>query len=219
MDASGNYRYDYQYQLQLRRLRLMENILEDYQVNIRHALQLINSERMSSTIDEPIPRNNTIRNNVYSDILNTDAYGTIPQNNMYTNNLNPILRNTQVIVELDTSSSGLSATQIENETQSIIYDASMNSDRCPITWDLFEGGQSVIRINRCGHIFGETALRNWFRTHSNCPVCRVNLVGTGSRMSGNTAASRYSTSTSNDAMVQLFRALLTGMNDSSSDSQ
>ena len=127
---------------------------------------------------------------------------------------NPYYRREVPIVYMN-ATIGLTETQIAAETQSVQYDASMNGDRCPITWDRFEEGQNVIRINRCGHVFGEHAIIEWFRTHDSCPVCRTSL--TGNTHVGNThtilgnIASRH-TNTSNGAVNQLVSTLLATVN-------
>jgi hypothetical protein len=46
---------------------------------------------------------------------------------------------------------------------------------CPITLETIVEGESVMKINRCGHIFKEAALRRWFDGHSQCPLCRSRL--------------------------------------------
>lgn len=43
---------------------------------------------------------------------------------------------------------------------------------CPITLEVVNEGEAVTKINRCGHVFKEAALRRWFEGHSRCPVCR-----------------------------------------------
>ena len=43
---------------------------------------------------------------------------------------------------------------------------------CPITHQEFEIGDSIARINRCGHVFSEQGLRRWLRTENSCPMCR-----------------------------------------------
>ena len=44
---------------------------------------------------------------------------------------------------------------------------------CPITYERFSEGDRLGRINRCGHLFSETALRQWLRQHNTCPICRA----------------------------------------------
>lgn len=54
-------------------------------------------------------------------------------------------------------------------------DASGNETTCPISLEPIRDGESVMRINRCGHIFKESALRTWFSRDQRCPVCRGTL--------------------------------------------
>ena len=51
-----------------------------------------------------------------------------------------------------------------------------NHRTCPITLEDFEPGESVIKINVCGHVFREAALRSWFERHRMCPVCRRDIT-------------------------------------------
>lgn len=46
---------------------------------------------------------------------------------------------------------------------------------CPITLEQFQDGETVRRINGCGHVFRDAALRRWFQRNNNCPVCRRGL--------------------------------------------
>jgi hypothetical protein len=43
---------------------------------------------------------------------------------------------------------------------------------CPITLEDFVDGESVTKINVCGHVFRTSALRHWFERNRMCPVCR-----------------------------------------------
>jgi len=70
-----------------------------------------------------------------------------------------------------------SQSQITNATRNIEFSdnsANMNSS-CPITLDEFQNGDMVRQIIPCGHIFQETALRNWFTRNVRCPVCRYDI--------------------------------------------
>ena len=60
-------------------------------------------------------------------------------------------------------------------------DLSTNYVMCPIRQTLFDASDSVMKIDHCGHIFLESALREWFRTSSECPVCRHNMNTNSSR--------------------------------------
>jgi hypothetical protein len=71
---------------------------------------------------------------------------------------------------------GLSTDEIENGTSTYGYQILDNTQHtCPITLEVVNEGEAVTKINRCGHIFKEAALRRWFENHSRCPVCRGNV--------------------------------------------
>ena len=63
-----------------------------------------------------------------------------------------------------------------NEVGPNAVDASSTHRTCPITLEDFEPGESVIKINVCGHVFREAALRSWFERHRMCPVCRRDIT-------------------------------------------
>jgi hypothetical protein len=46
---------------------------------------------------------------------------------------------------------------------------------CPITLETIHEGESVMKINRCNHVFKEQSLRRWFERNQRCPVCRGGL--------------------------------------------
>jgi hypothetical protein len=48
---------------------------------------------------------------------------------------------------------------------------------CPITLEDFVDGESVTKINVCGHVFRTSALRHWFERNCMCPVCRRDSTG------------------------------------------
>jgi len=183
MDISNNYFNSLQQRLdaQSRRMRFIENIVEDYQSNMRQVMRLIGYEMAFSygvtpNIDAIFdgllgnPNPNPSRAST-----NTNSYIRSLQNQI-NQQRNARFIYTQLF-ESDANARGLTDEQIANETQIVVYDASMNiSDRCPISWERFENGQNVIRINRCGHIFKENEITEWLHTHDNCPVCRTSLL-------------------------------------------
>ena len=188
----------------LRRIRLISDILEDYQDNIRRALRLIETEQ--SMISQDTPANHTY-GNIF---VNTNARGNLNSSsnptfgNIFANtnargNLNSssnptfgnILVNTNDRGNLNnyihfqtedpapihrTAISDSSRSEFirytHNATTQITWDESMHQLQCPITWDSFTPGQSVLRINGCGHIFSRDAIVEWFRRRNHCPVCR-----------------------------------------------
>jgi hypothetical protein len=72
----------------------------------------------------------------------------------------------------------LSQNQISSYTTCYNFsvDASGNELTCPITMEQIRDNDAVMRINRCGHIFKESALRSWLARNNRCPVCRSNVA-------------------------------------------
>ena len=59
--------------------------------------------------------------------------------------------------------------------ESVPVDACGNTvpiERCPISHHEFVEGDSIARINRCGHVFSERSLRRWLLRNNTCPMCR-----------------------------------------------
>jgi hypothetical protein len=70
----------------------------------------------------------------------------------------------------------LSEEQINNSTTVSLHQHSpLNPVTCPITLEIIGDGEPVMKINRCGHLFKESSLRQWLQGHSQCPVCRGNV--------------------------------------------
>jgi hypothetical protein len=210
MDISNNYFNSLQQRLdaQSRRMRFIENIVEDYQSNMRQVMRLIGYEMAFSygvtplflqnaygvsPDNHPIPTLHPLSgivpnvDTIFDGLLgnpNPNPSRASTNTNSYIRSLQNQInqqRNARFIYtqlfESDANARGLTDEQIANETQIVVYDASMNiSDRCPISWERFENGQNVIRINRCGHIFKENEITEWLHTHDNCPVCRTSLL-------------------------------------------
>lgn len=66
--------------------------------------------------------------------------------------------------------------QINNATESFNYRAGETvHTNCPITLEDFQENESVCQIRQCGHLFRETAIKNWFRQNVRCPVCRYDI--------------------------------------------
>lgn len=66
--------------------------------------------------------------------------------------------------------------EITQFTESLVYsDISTNQLMCPIQQRNFTPTDRVLRIRHCGHVFVEDGLRRWFRSSSECPVCRFNI--------------------------------------------
>jgi hypothetical protein len=227
MDLSSNsigaattaaYHSQQQYDIQIRRLRLMSELIEDYQENMRRAMWLISSEMGVSNSSlfghshriRRIPPLRTPRD-TYSDEEPelSGRRGVVDPPYSFNRLTTPQMRRgfiytTQLTEREDATTAGLTSEQIESCTRLIQYDASMNEIRCPITWDAFEPGQNVLEINNCRHIFGQAALMEWFQSHSICPVCRTNVIQPGT----STQAQAHQPSSLN----QLISGILSGVN-------
>jgi hypothetical protein len=143
------------YNNHVRRIRLISDILEDYQDNIRRALRLIETEQ--SIVSQDASANHIdARENVNN------------YNHFQPENPAPIHR-----TAVSDSSRDEFSIYAHNATTPITWDASMHQLQCPITWDSFTPGQSVLRINGCGHIFSRDAIIEWFHRRNHCPVCRA----------------------------------------------
>jgi len=83
---------------------------------------------------------------------------------------------------VDDVRAGLSQSQIENATESVLYtpEAFPEITQCPISLDEFEVGEVVCQIRYCRHIFKPRNLRRWLETHTGCPVCRHDLENSNS---------------------------------------
>ena len=170
--------------LQNRRMRLLSNILDDYQENMRIALRLIERDLDVSYSDS--------NRSLFDTMLSTPrtptptASSTTPRTptptaSSTTPRTTTLPRNTYIYTQLYTPSSpsetGITSQQLENVTTVMNYDMSMNETRCPISLEFFEPGQCILKINECGHVFSENALREWFDRHSSCPLCRKSVIG------------------------------------------
>lgn len=76
-----------------------------------------------------------------------------------------------------TTSTGMTPEEITEETFETVYDSSNNhmSTQCPISFDEFQPGETILQIRRCGHTFKPDELRRWLVRHTGCPVCRCDL--------------------------------------------
>ena len=140
--------------IRLRRVRLISDVLEDYQDNMRRALRLIEMDNYySDDVSREQPRGDN-RTPVDD-----------PQPQIHRNPMND-----------DEYSDGFNTEEIHNATTRFIYDTSMNQTQCPITWEPFVSGQSILQINGCDHMFSTDAIVEWFRRRRHCPVCRARPI-------------------------------------------
>jgi hypothetical protein len=71
---------------------------------------------------------------------------------------------------------GATPDEIGRATDATVYaDISTNQLMCPITQQNFLPDDNILRIRHCGHVFTANRLRQWFRSHYDCPVCRYDI--------------------------------------------
>jgi hypothetical protein len=76
--------------------------------------------------------------------------------------------------------------EIERSVSTITYYSSDETEtRCPISFEDFCVGESICKINACGHIFKREPLYQWLNNHNTCPVCRANVLSTTSNSQSN----------------------------------
>lgn len=70
----------------------------------------------------------------------------------------------------------LTQLEIDQYITTITYEDGMNDTVCPISLDDFVVGESICKINVCGHIFKQNQLLQWVSSRNQCPVCRAHIV-------------------------------------------
>ena len=55
-------------------------------------------------------------------------------------------------------------------TEAVLAKAETDGHVCPITMEPIKAADAY--ITSCGHIFQQTAIRNWLQQHTTCPECR-----------------------------------------------
>ena len=68
-----------------------------------------------------------------------------------------------------------------------------NGTQCAVCLDEMKNGQEMCELKRCGHVFHNECVDEWFKTKNSCPVCRDVLetsATTSPRMSPALAAGR-----------------------------
>jgi hypothetical protein len=184
-------REDQLFELHMRQLNLISLFTTQFyrqinlfQENIREMINL-----MRTTIQ--------MQNNYYANIQRMNNQRTNRSPNLFTNRYRQRFTNTMnsryndrdrdhdydllfsYIIPPNTrtnvQSSRLTSQQIQLATQNIVYDETMNEERCPITLDNFIVGENICQIRHCRHIFKTDPLMNWFQRNVKCPVCRYDI--------------------------------------------
>lgn len=185
----------------------------DVNNNISQSIQLLNHLRMSVTdiidrnaylvINSPPERSNV--NVPFFGLGNSlsDRFGTTRRRTSRDTLRRPIRATRQTPLNRRTfgtyrrtisGNRGATNTMINSSTSTSLYsDLSSNYTICPIRQTAFDPSDNVITINYCGHVFLESALREWFRTSTECPVCRHNINPSQYRTSNNSTTENIRT--------------------------
>lgn len=184
--------------------RILEMIVQSqllYQQNLERILHLISQQnsstnifdRLISLINREMPSQHTNNvnvddiNNAYADLSGNNTYTDLSGNNTHSNhddivrNFNEFIGNNsmsdqfQIFFRTLTPANGLTTSQINRATTTYNYSL-IEPHTCPITLEDIRLGNPVMRINVCGHVFSQTALRRWFRSNNTCPVCRTDVL-------------------------------------------
>ena len=137
----------------------------DYNRNIYRLIQLLDSiltlrpenisDQTNDTSERPTTTNRDGMTSIIMQFLSPSLNGTLND---------------------ETIPVGLNSQQIEQYTEDLIYDSSMQELRCPISYEDFEIGEQICRIINCGHYFKTESLNRWLQQSTICPVCRMSLI-------------------------------------------
>ena len=147
----------------LQSLHAYHQNIEMYNRNISDLLHIVRITHTPPSIPANIPRQTTRTSNAF-----TIGSG----------------RRTQ-----STTNRQLTQSEIAQHITTTTYENGMNDTVCPISLDDFVIGESICKINVCGHIFKRNSLLQWVSSRNQCPVCRASIVSrentTGHDLSGN----------------------------------
>ena len=76
-----------------------------------------------------------------------------------------------------TSAAAPTRDQINRATMNTIFSHIISpvNATCPISRDEFSDESEITLIRGCNHIFNRSSLREWFVSHSTCPMCRSDI--------------------------------------------
>jgi len=159
---------EYNYTVRINDRRFHDNIAMFLQI-IQNNQTSMNRQRRYQ-YNHPYPQNNnSIPNQRYA------FYARPFTDSIYTNIINETVNNMLpgLFPEIPAN---VTEEQITNSTETFNYHAGEHTHTtCPISLDDFQEGERICRINHCGHMFREAAIKNWFRHNVRCPVCRYDI--------------------------------------------
>ena len=150
----------------------LERLMGDYNENMRYYNQ--NMSNLLEMYRDGLREDRVRRQQRYTRFFSTPIYNnlfTTPINNryLYTNT------NTNTNTDLQDVIIRPTLEQIEDATESVIYDPSFSQVQCPISLEAFDVDEEICRIIHCGHLFKKTSLMSWFERNVRCPVCRYDI--------------------------------------------
>ena len=92
-----------------------------------------------------------------------------------TDYVNPVHMENATMQSNQTNNENTQSIQMNQVITETTYSNDETVEVCPITLDHFVDGESICKINQCGHIFKRTAFYRWIYYNGTCPVCRCSL--------------------------------------------
>ena len=157
--------------------------IRDYNQNITRALSLMEDSRHETRtfhryMPENTPTNTPINTTRTTGTTRSHTFNrqTRDFSDMFTLPLRniPSIWNTRAFQDVIISPT---ETEINDAIETFTYadDSILNYTTCPITREEFSIDDRLCRIHHCGHLFHESAIRNWFRNNVRCPMCRYDI--------------------------------------------
>ena len=158
------------YELQNRRITSLDNLIYDYNRNMRFYQQNIQDiVEIIGSIQSTVGPTNRASNSIFH------QHSQPPIRDIFSLFFQPYT-NSDV-----NESSILTDDQINSGTETLIFTENMRSlqeedNRCPIIMEAFLVNDELLRIKGCHHKFKKNALMNWFQQSTKCPMCRYDLL-------------------------------------------
>jgi len=80
-----------------------------------------------------------------------------------------------VYYDLPTQAVGKLKTGIKNPVHVLQNIEESSIDECPICFEIIDA-ENHVRTKLCGHSFCRNCIVEWFREHTNCPICNKSHV-------------------------------------------
>jgi hypothetical protein len=192
--------------------------IELYNRNIRDLLNIVRITNAST--QTYMPRQNARTQNTYSfgnGVRNARTQEQAPNTNNrrtheFGTNWGVRLFSGDDLSSQDNISRPLNPIEIDQYITTITYEEGMNATICPISLDDFVVGESICKINVCGHIFKQNQLLQWVSSRNQCPVCRAHIVSREHTYPVDTSGNNYDISGNSILSLLTFNELLSLFN-------